>query len=428
MLRYEARLRRDLPSWTEQGWVTPDGAEAILRSVGSREGRFSLPGIVAVLGAVLLCFGVMTFVSANWAEISKGMRLLILFSALWSTYAACWVFRTMGYRLIFEAAALLSVGVFGASIMLISQTYHLDGNASDAVLLWALGALVMSVLATSRAALASASVLFVLWAGWDVFEQDMMPRPMFWLAWVIAAAAAWREEWKPGLHLSLLSLIAWLVLLAVYLVNQRNFDAGQTSILLTQIGLLVFVAAFASVRSESWLRGFERPLAAYGAAGILAGTFMTQFITGVTKSAFDLSAGPLLLAHAGLAAGAAVLLLWCWRERALKAIDAAIVLAASVLPLLLSADDFATRSVLAAVVIGLTIWAISFGLWHGRTSIKMAGYAAFGAELLYIYFRTLGSLMDTALFYLLAGFLMTVLGIGFAKLQRLRPSEQESEQ
>ena len=34
---------------------------------------------------------------------------------------------------------LIGGAVFGASIMLIAQTYHISGNPADAVLLWAAG-------------------------------------------------------------------------------------------------------------------------------------------------------------------------------------------------------------------------------------------------------------------------------------------------
>ncbi len=53
-----------------------------------------------------------------------------------------------------HAATLLGVAVFGASIMLISQMYHMDGNPPDAVLVWAIGALVTGVLLKSNPALA----------------------------------------------------------------------------------------------------------------------------------------------------------------------------------------------------------------------------------------------------------------------------------
>ena len=41
------------------------------------------------------------------------------------------------------------IAVYGASIMLIAQMYHMEGNPPDAVLMWALGALLAAVLVRS---------------------------------------------------------------------------------------------------------------------------------------------------------------------------------------------------------------------------------------------------------------------------------------
>ena len=45
-----------------------------------------------------------------------------------------------------HAAVLAGIAVYGASIMLIAQMYHMEGNPPDAVLMWALGALLAAPL------------------------------------------------------------------------------------------------------------------------------------------------------------------------------------------------------------------------------------------------------------------------------------------
>ncbi len=51
--------------------------------------------------------------------------------------------------------------------MLIAQMYHMEGSPPDAVLYWALGALLAAVLLQSRPALAAAFVLIVVWSVWE---------------------------------------------------------------------------------------------------------------------------------------------------------------------------------------------------------------------------------------------------------------------
>lgn len=49
---------------------------------------------------------------------------------------------------------------------------------------------------------------------------------------------------------------------------------------------------------------------------------------------------------------------------------------------------------------------------------------AFGAEVLYIYAKTMGNLLDTSLFFLVGGVLLIVLAIGLEKLRRALSGNQ----
>ena len=123
-----------------------------------------------MLGAALLCFSAITFVAANWSEPSKGLRLVLLFSALWAAYGTGWAFDRAGHAALAQAAPLAGIGSFGAPIILVAQTYHLDGHAPDAVLLWALGAVATRVLARSNPGLCLALLLVTLWSCWQRVE------------------------------------------------------------------------------------------------------------------------------------------------------------------------------------------------------------------------------------------------------------------
>ena len=116
-----------------------------------------------MLGAVLFGFAVMSFVAANWNAMSKLARLLLLLATLWACYGgAAWLFQRQ-LPMFAQAAVLGGIAVYGASIMLISQMYHMEGSPPDAVLLWALGALAHLRAGAVAAALAATFVLMVVW-------------------------------------------------------------------------------------------------------------------------------------------------------------------------------------------------------------------------------------------------------------------------
>ena len=57
MSRYLSNLKKDIPRWIEEGWVSAAGADAILADAAAHKSKFSFANVLAVLGALLLCFG-----------------------------------------------------------------------------------------------------------------------------------------------------------------------------------------------------------------------------------------------------------------------------------------------------------------------------------------------------------------------------------
>src|SRR5262245_34618593 len=90
---YRSRVERDLVRWQSAGWVTDTGASAIRADLAAHKPALGAAGALAILGAVLFGFAVMSFVAANWSAMSKVARLLLLLAALWACYGgAAWLF------------------------------------------------------------------------------------------------------------------------------------------------------------------------------------------------------------------------------------------------------------------------------------------------------------------------------------------------
>jgi uncharacterized membrane protein len=121
MWSYRKRLERDLACWRDAGWVTAEG-DAAIRAEIARGGRtLGLANSLAILGAILIGFAVMSFVGANWQDMPRLLRLGLLFGALWVSYGLACVLAQRAMSGFSHAAILLGASNFGASIMLISQ-------------------------------------------------------------------------------------------------------------------------------------------------------------------------------------------------------------------------------------------------------------------------------------------------------------------
>lgn len=350
------QLERDLGRWADQGWVTADGRREISRELLKKYHGPGLAGVLGVLGVVLLGFAAMSFVAANWQEMPRLVRLAIIFGGLGGAYAGAAFLFARGMDAFAHAAILLGVAVFGAGIMLIAQMYHIEGHPPGAVLVWALGALGAGVVLRSNPALAAAAILFAIWSVWEMTLSGSVHWPLL-LAAAALAGAFLLQRWWPGAHLVALLLSGWAVLLGHLL-------GGNPHEIVVLIGLAIVGAGVLLMRRHAGRGGSENLgtlILGYGMTTAFAGLFAMQFIekTGTSE---------LILLGAG--------------------------------------------------TIALLIGAIYFGLSTGERSIAWLGYTGFSIEILAIYFRTVGTLLGSSLFFLVAGLIVMALAAFAWRLHR----------
>jgi uncharacterized membrane protein len=363
MWSYRKRLDHDLVRWRTAGWITPEGEAAIRRDVEKGVRTLGLANALAILSAVLIGFAVMSFVAANWQAMPRILRIALLIAALWASYGFAGVLARRGMTGFAHAAILLGVGIFGGSIMLISQMYHMHGNPADAVLLWAGGALLAGVGLRSNPSLAFAMVLVVYWGITEALRLDRVFWP-FLVPWALISAAFYWQRWRPGLHLSGLALAGFIISL-----GYRLYD-GHAHGLVVAAGLGVIAAAIAGERLKPELPALWSGTLNYGLIIALAGLWALQFIEDPTLDVFIL---------------------------------------------------------LAVLALALLIAAIFWGLKSGNRGALWLGYAGFSVEILAIYGKTIGTLLNTSLFFLIAGLIVSGLAaVAYRLHQRGEPQPATS--
>lgn len=365
MRGYREQLQRDLPRWREAGWVTAHGEAAILKDAASMSRGIGLAQVLATLAAVLLGFAIMSFVAANWSDMSNGLRIAILFGTVAVSYGAAAVLFEKGLDGFAHAAVLAGAGAFGASIMLIGQMYHLGGYPPHAVAMWAAGALVAGAFIRSNATLALAMVLVVLWGGWEF----ALTNKVYWealIGWAAVTAAFYYQRWWPGAHLSALALTGFVVHAALSTpgtgreaVTGLNFVRG--GFILVQLGLLVAVVGLFGDRAIAFLHRIGPLLLGYGTIVAFFGLYSLQFFNDVPGY---------------------------------------------------GAAPFATGLVpIAMLTLALAIGAVVWGLRTHNRGLVWIGYVAFSIEILGLYFKTIGSLLSNSAFFLSAAIMVAVLAV-----------------
>lgn len=342
---YKKRLVRDLDRWEANGWLTRDGHTAILSEVASSGPIISLASALAILASVLFGFAAISFVAANWEEVPRLARLSLLLASIWAGYGTAGWLAARGHAALADAAILFALAMFGASIMLISQMYHIDGNPTDALLMWWIAALFAGVLLRSNPALALAMVLVCVWSGMEVAQSNAVHWP-FLIGWAAVTAAFFWQRWLPGLHLSALAMTIFIISLG-YLLG-RGHEHAAVAI----IGMLIAAAAIGIEKALPDYDHVAAPILAYAMVIAFAGLYALQFFE-----------------HTSLG----------------------------------------TLIALAALTLVLLLGAISYGLATGNRGVLWLGYIGFSLEVLSVYGKTVGTILNTSLFFLVAALLVAAL-------------------
>ncbi len=180
-------LAREIGGWVEKDLVSADQARSICReydidfdAVRDDSGGYRLLVMLAYLFGGL---ALITILGANWEQIPRGLRMggLIALTALfhmigWVRYKADQYNSAVGFF-------LLGNLVFGASIILIAQIYHLGEHMPDGVFWWALGSLPFGIITRSPMLTLFSCVLALIWF-WIEFGMGYFPAlmPIFIIA------------------------------------------------------------------------------------------------------------------------------------------------------------------------------------------------------------------------------------------------------
>ena len=82
-------------------------------------------------------------------------------------------------------------------------------------------------------------------------------------------------------------------------------------------------------------------------------------------------------------------------------------------------------SILAIATLIIVIAVIAWAMHTHNQPALWISYAAFSAEILALYFKTLGTLIDTSLFFGLAGLLVIALSTVAVRLMKHNPAQAE---
>ncbi len=171
-------LAREISGWVEKDLLSADQARSICSEydVDFDAARDDSGGYRLLVNLAYLFGGLalITILGANWELIPRALRM----GGLIALTAAFHIMGVLRYKADQHASAngffLLGNLVFGASIILIAQIYHLGEHMPDGVFWWALGSLPFALLTRSPMLALFSCVLALIWF-WIEFGMGYFP-------------------------------------------------------------------------------------------------------------------------------------------------------------------------------------------------------------------------------------------------------------
>lgn len=224
MAGYRARLERDLDRWIEGGLVPAEHRTAILDTVAQGR-RVDASVALAVVGGVLLGIAAIAFVAANWSEIPRLARFILVVGVFLAVAAgAAWAAR--GERPILTNTLLtVAALVYAAAIGLTGQIFDIAGDPQRALRGAGLAAFALAFAGRSSGAGVAALVLL----GIGEFTGGSRNDDTRWLIFAapVGLAMAWFWNSRPLAHAGGLALlIGTVAILALH-----DADWGTASLL-----------------------------------------------------------------------------------------------------------------------------------------------------------------------------------------------------
>jgi len=366
MVAYATRVKRDIARWVEADLIDADAGRRISADVDANAGsRLSGGAVLAMMAAALFAAAILIFIAANWEAIPRLARAAMLFALILAGYGGGALFKLRGMEAFGEAAWVVAAAAFGASIALIGQMYHLSGDEAQAVLVWCI--------ATALAAAALRSGALTVGA------------VLLGAAWLLMTAS--RDWWSVEMPMSYL-----LLALALYLLSFWTQSRPSRILLMLSLCLFGFVL---------YVKTDEAMEVAVVLAGLSAGLFAAACLfPRDAEKVLRLGSALPVLALLGFLTGVGIVQLDLTDE-----------------PGFVVASIAAFAGIVAALLIG------------GRENrpLRQIAYAAFVFQLGFIYVVMMGSMLDTAGFFVVGGISLSLLAWLITRLERRFVPAQDGE-
>lgn len=182
-MSYSGKVKRDIARWVEAGLVDAATGERLRADIGRNgSGQVSFGNVLAMMAAALFGAAVLILIASNWEERPRIGRVAMLFVIIAAGYIGGAVLQLRDRSGFGEAAYVIAATAFGATIALIGQMYHMSGDETQAILVWCAGTALAAAVLKSNALSVGAVLLAIAWMLMHTFDNwSMFDLPLSYL-------------------------------------------------------------------------------------------------------------------------------------------------------------------------------------------------------------------------------------------------------
>ncbi|WNB91478.1 DUF2157 domain-containing protein [Bacillus sp. NEB1478] len=134
-------MKRDGQKWVDEKIITSEQLDLLVARYPNTIEQNKPSRVLPILASILIGIGILSFIASNWGEIPPLARLALLLVIMTGFYTAGEVFAKKGNNSLSTSFNFLGIISFGASIILLGQTFHLSAVDAQLFVFWSLPAI-----------------------------------------------------------------------------------------------------------------------------------------------------------------------------------------------------------------------------------------------------------------------------------------------
>ncbi|WP_009633273.1 DUF2157 domain-containing protein [Synechocystis sp. PCC 7509] len=177
--KFRSQLRREAEVWRTEGLINDSQHEQLAQryqfNAIDTSSRNLFVMVLIGLGSILIGLGIITFVAANWQDLSKIAKILLLLSLFVSVNTTgfyIWRKSHDSNQRLGTGLLLLGALILGANMALMGQIYQVNNPFYELMLAWGIGVLAMAY--SLRLTSLSLLSILLIWIGQWGFAIDSL--------------------------------------------------------------------------------------------------------------------------------------------------------------------------------------------------------------------------------------------------------------